>query len=161
MSGFDVRGPKFDGAYCTVDTFRHLLSDKLAIDHLRNVARCLKPGGIYVLGTHLLPKGGIKDKIYRWKGSRGKLTVHSSITILDVDSRMREETIGYTLRVGKQKYLSIYKLRTYTLRQFHNLLGQAGCFRIINVFDLDYDLNNPLKLDVNTEEAVCLLEKTT
>lgn len=159
MSSFSLKGPNFNGAYCTVDTFRHLLSNKQAVNHLRNVARYLKSGGIYILGIHLLPRTGIKDKIHRWKGSRGKLTVHSSITVLNVDPGKREETLGYSLRIDKQKYRSVYILRTYTIGQFRKLLSYADCFEIINVFDLDYNLSNTVRLDADTEEAVFLLRK--
>jgi len=159
MAGFKIKGPKFDGAYCTVDTFRHLLTNVEAVCHLQNVAQHLRSDGIYVLGLHLLPRQGIKDKIHRWKGSRGNLTVYSNIDVIDVSSRQRKETLRYTLRVGRQKYQSIYKLHTYTLGQFQKLLGKAGCFEIINVCDLNYDLNQPLKLSPNSEEAVFILRK--
>lgn len=158
MAGFAIKGPKFEGAYCTVDTFRHLLTDATAISHLRNVSRCLKKNGIYVLGLHLLPRQGLMEKLHRWHGSRGKLTVHSSINVLDVDRKHRTEILGYTLRTGIKRYRSVYSLRTYTIDQFHRLLDKANCFEIMNVYDLDYDLNKPVQLDTQSEEAVLLLK---
>ncbi len=47
---------KYDGIYCTVDTFRHLLTEKEARQHLLGVSKALKKNGIYVLGLHLLSK---------------------------------------------------------------------------------------------------------
>lgn len=161
MADFKIKGPKFDGAYCTVDTFRHLFTDNDALSHLHNVARYLGKNGIYVLGLHLLPRQGIKKKIHRWQGSRGRLTVRSDITVLDVNRKKREETLRYTLRTSKQKYQSDYKLRTYTLQQFKNLLARANCFEIVNVYDLDYDFNQPLKLNHDSEETVFILRKVT
>jgi hypothetical protein len=157
MARFKIKRAKFDGAFCTVDTFRHLLTEEEAISHLQNIARHLKKNSIYVLGLHLLPRQGIKNKVHRWQGSRGKLTVSSYITVLDVNRKQREETLNYTLQVGKQKYQSVYKLRTYTPGQFRKLLDQAGCFEIVNIYDLDYKLNKPVKLNADTEEAVFLL----
>jgi len=157
MTRFNISGPKFDGAFCTVDTFRHLLTDEEAISHLRNISCHLKKNSIYVLGLHLLPWQGIKQKVHRWQGSRGKLTVLSSIIVLDVNRRRREETLNYTLRAGKQKYQSVYKLRTYTLSQFQALLDKAGCFGIRSVYNLDYDQNQPVQLNEDSEEAVFLL----
>ena len=159
MARFSIKGPKFDGAFCTVDTFRHLLTDIEAISHLENVARHLVKNGIYVLGLHLLPRQDIKNKIHRWKGRRGNLTVYSKINVLEVNRKRRKETLGYTLRVDEKIYRSIYKLHTYTLSQFKKLLDEAGCFEIINVYDLDYDLKHPLKLDQESEEAVFILRK--
>ena len=160
MAQFNIKGPKFDGAFCTVDTFRHLLADDAAISHLRNIASHLKKNRIYVLGLHLLSRQGIKNKVHRWQGSRGKLIVSSYITVLDVNRKQREETLNYTLQVGKQKYQSVYKLRTYTPGQFRKLLNMAGCFEIENVYDLDYELNKPVKFNADTEEAVFILRKT-
>ena len=159
MADFRIKGPGFNGAYCTVDSFRHLLNDQDAVNHLKNVASHLKADGIYVLGLHLLPRQGIQAKLHRWKGSRGRLTVHTSIAVLDVNRKRREETLRYTLRTEKQKYQSVYKLRTYTLKQIRNLLDKAGCFELVNVYNLDYDLDHPLRLNAQSEEAVFILRK--
>src|SRR6056297_3240840 len=40
----------FDAAFCTYNTFRHLLSEKDAVTHLRSMADALAPGGLYILG---------------------------------------------------------------------------------------------------------------
>jgi hypothetical protein len=159
MADFAIRGPKFDGAYCTVDTFRHLLTEEQAVSHLQHIARHLKENAIYVLGLHLLPSSGFTKKVHRWQGNRGKLTVHSCITVLDVDRRKREEILHYTLRVRNKKYRSIYRLRTYTFTQFQNLLRKAGCFKIMSVHDLDYDLNKLKQINNDSEDIVCILKK--
>lgn len=142
-----------------VDTFRHLLTEAKAASHLQNIARHLKYNGIYILGLHLLPKGGVTKKVHRWQGNRGRLTVHSNITVLDVNRRKREETLSYMLRIGNNKYRSVYKLRTYTAGQFLNLLRKAGCFTIMNVHNLEYALNKPIKINQNSEDIICLLKK--
>jgi hypothetical protein len=71
MSKFRINSKKFDGAFCTVDTFRHLLMDDDAISHLQNVARHLRKNSVYVLGLHLLPRQGIRQKFHNWQGTRG------------------------------------------------------------------------------------------
>ena len=159
MANFNVAGKKFDGAFCTVDTFRHLFTDDEAVSHLQNVARHLRENSIYILGLHLLPRRGISQKVHRWSGTRGRLTVHSNITVLDINNKQRKETLGYTLRVDRQKYQSIYKLRTYTRSQFEKLLAKAGCFEVIKVYDLDYNPEKPVLLNSDTEEAVFILRK--
>lgn len=45
------RLPKFDIAFNTINTFRHLLDPGQALAHLTNTAASLARGGIYVLGT--------------------------------------------------------------------------------------------------------------
>src|SRR5438132_12037629 len=54
MSNFRL-GRLVDAAYCTVNTFRHLLTEQGARGHLECVAGSLRSGGIYLLGVHLLP----------------------------------------------------------------------------------------------------------
>ena len=48
------RPNSFDAAYCLIGTFRHLLTERDAIRHLRLTAEALKPGGVYVVGLDLV-----------------------------------------------------------------------------------------------------------
>lgn len=159
LATFDAGHEKFHAAFCTVDTFRHLLTDKAAITHLQRVARSLRPGGYYILGFHLLPVSGVSKQVHRWQGSRGRLTVKSEIRVLAVNRRRREETLRYTIRAKKQKFQSRYKLRTYTWQQFRQLLSRADCFDIGAVYDLEYDLSKSIIPDQHTEDAVFLLKR--
>ena len=143
-----------------VDTFRHLLTEDEAVSHLQSTARHLKNNGIYILGLHLLPEKGISGKIHRWQGNRGRLTVQSSITVLDLNRYKREEVLSYQLRVDDRKYNSVYKLRTYTSRQFMELLKKAGCFMIMGIHDLDYDMNKTILINRKSEDIVCILRKS-
>src|SRR5438045_4231775 len=54
MSDFRLGRP-VDAAYCTANTFSHLLTEQAARGHFDCIARSLRLGGIYVLGVHLLP----------------------------------------------------------------------------------------------------------
>src|SRR5262249_25079487 len=77
MADFHL-GWQVDAAYCTVNTFRHLLTEKAARGHLECIARSLRVGGIYVLGLHLLPSHVHReDTTRRWtqQRGRGKVTV--------------------------------------------------------------------------------------
>jgi len=71
MSDFRL-GQPVDVAYCTVSTFRHLLTEQVARSHLECIVDSLRPGGIYVLGLHLLPLNVNKDGTKRWTERRGK-----------------------------------------------------------------------------------------
>src|SRR6266446_1874008 len=65
MSNFRLARP-VDAAYCTVNTFRHLLTEQAARGHLECVAGSLCPGGIYLLGLHLLPLDTDPEDDARW-----------------------------------------------------------------------------------------------
>src|SRR5215467_11160001 len=54
MSNFRIGQPA-DAAYCVINTFRYLLTERAARCHLERIAASLRPGGIYILGLHLLP----------------------------------------------------------------------------------------------------------
>lgn len=155
---------KFDGAFCTVDTFRHLLSEEAAISHLVRVAAHLRNNATYVLAMHLLPEQGVTTREVRWQHARGRLRVKTTMTVLGVDETRREENIRITLQASTpktvKKYRSEYSLRTYTLRQFRDLLDRAGVFEIGACYDHDYDLAKPQSPDPGSEDIVFLLRKS-
>jgi len=163
MRTVTVRKAGFDGAYCTVDTFRHLPSDQAAIIHLQGVNRALTRDGVYILGLHVVPKCGIRKTSYRWQGTRGRLRVHTTISILDVDNSRREETLAYILKVRKPSmthtYRSVYKLRTYTLDQLKRIVTAAGGFEIMSVYDVDKAYTGPVVPGPNSENLIFILRK--
>jgi len=163
MASFKNQGKKYDAAYCTVDTFRHLTSSKLATQHLVRVANSLKKNGLYVLGLHLIPEHGVITKTTNWTAKRGRLTVKTSMKFLKLDKINRTETLKVTLKSKtdkqSQQYESIYKLRTYTLKQFNSLLIKTNVFEIMETYDHYYDLSKPIRLDNRSDYAVFVLRK--
>lgn len=163
MADFHVGAKKYDGAYCTVDTFRHLLSEKEAEQHLINVSKALKKNGLYILGLHLFPERDFINKVTRWTARRGCLTVNTSMTMLDLNKKKRTETLKVVLnqrtKTQNSNYESIYKLRTYSLKQFNKLLSSVNVFEIINAYDHYYDLSSPIMLDKASDYAVFVLRK--
>lgn len=160
---FPIKPAKFDGAYCTVDTFRHLLTEKQAKQHLINVAKSLKNNGIYVIGLHLLPKQGITNKVSRWTSRRGRLTVKTSMTLIGQDKKKRTETLSVILKAitktQSNQYESVYKLRTYTLKEFYKLVSMTKVFEIESIFDYDYDFSRPAVLNEKSDYGVFILRK--
>ncbi len=163
MAHFNTRANEYDAAYCTVDTFRHLLSEKQAEQHLINMAKSLKKGGLYILGLHLMSETGIINKVTRWTAKRGALTVNTSMTMLEIDKKKRTETLKVVLKPEttnkKESHTSVYQLRTYTLKQLMRLFNKVSKFEIVNAYDEYYDISSPLTLNAKTEYAVLLLRK--
>jgi SAM-dependent methyltransferase len=165
MADFRVKANKYDAAFCTVDTFRHLLFEKQAEQHLLNVSNALKKNGIYILGLHLIPEKGTLNKVTRWTAKRGRLAVKTSMTMLELDKKKRRETLKVILKPetnstsSKEKYTSIYPLRTYTLKQLMKLLDKVSTFEIVNAYDEFYDISKPVRLNSNSDYAVLLLRK--
>lgn len=163
MANFSIKGKKFDGAFCTVDTFRHLLTEKQAEQHLINVANVLKKNGIYILGLHLLTNKKNTSKVIHWKNKRGRLTLKTSMTMLELDRKKRKETLKVVLRpetsIKKESHTSIYPLRTYTLKQLNRLLDKTCVFKIDSVYDEYYDINQPISLNDKSDYSVLVLRK--
>lgn len=162
MSDFKTRS-KCDIAFCTVDSFRHLLSEQQALAHLHCMAKALKPNGIYVLGMHLLTDKVVSSRVIRWANSRGRLLLKTSMSLAEMNTSKRRETLKVVMQpvtnVKKDKHVSVYDLRTYTLKQFQSLLARSGMFRIIAAYDEYYDLDKPIQLSDKSEYAVFILQR--
>jgi SAM-dependent methyltransferase len=157
MSNFRLGRP-VDAAYCTVNTFRHLLTERAAYSHLKSVAGSLRRGGIYLLGLHLLPLGADPEDNARWTQSRGETTVTVTLRMLRTDLRRRIESLRVCLLVhhGAKEFRlrHEFQLRTYTVRQFRRLLGSIPSLELCNIYDSRYDIEQPFAL--NDKIAYCL-----
>jgi len=157
MSNFRLGRP-VDAAYCTVNTFRHLLTEQAARGHLECVARSLCPGGIYLLGLHLLPSDADPEDDACWTEWRRDTKVTVTLRVLRTDLRRRIENLRVCLLVRHgSKELRLrheFQLRTYTAAQFRRLLGSVSLLELCNIYDCRYNIEQPFA--VNDKVAYCL-----
>ncbi len=162
MTNFKIYN-KYDGIYCTVDTFRHLLSENDAKRHMLCVKNALKKNGIYILGLHLISEEKKIDKVTQWTAKRGRLTVKTIMSMIKLDKVRRRETLEVKLRIKtnthNDSFTSIYQLRTYTLAQLKKILKNVPELEIESVYNEYYDLSNPITLNPGVDYAVILLRK--
>ncbi len=162
MSNFRIGGTA-DAAYCVVDTFRHLLTEQAARSHLECIARSLRPGGIYVLGLHLLPFGADKEDSDCWTQRRCETKVTVTVRLLRTDRRRRIEDVQVCLVArGRSKELRLqhaFQLRTYTPRQFRRLLDSVPSLELCDVYDFRYDIEQPSALNDETAYTVFILRR--
>ncbi len=162
MTHFELSCP-VDGAYSTFDGFRHLLTEEAAASHLQSVARCLRPGGVYLLGFHLLPPDADEECTERWCESRGRTRVTVTLRVLATDRRRRIEKLRVCLLVragGRQMRLRHdFEFRMYTAGQFIELLAKVPELELVDVYDFWYDINEPLTLDDEMSDTVFVLKK--
>ncbi len=153
----------FDAAYNTFDSFRHLLTEEEARRHLEAVAESLRPGGIYVLGFHLLPPDAAEECIERWTERRGPTAVTVTLRVLAADRRQRIERIRISLLVRQgaiaRRYRDEFPLRLYTARQFRRLLATVPQWELCEVFDFWYEIDRPLRLTDELSDAVFILRR--
>ena len=163
MSDFCLSRP-VDAAYCTVNTFRHLLTEQAARGHLRCTADSLRRGGIYILGLHLLPLGVDKKDVLRWTTRRGKTKVTVTLRVLCVDLRHRLENFRVSLLVRQPGPKEVrlrheFQIRTYTARQFRRLLDSVPSLELCDVYDFRYDIGHPLSLNDEMAYNVFVLRR--
>ncbi len=154
MSNFRL-ARSVDAAYCTVNTFRHLLTEQAARGHLECIAGSLCPGGIYLLGLHLLPLDAEPEDDACWTEWRGETKVTVTLRMLRIDLRRRIENLRVCLLVRRgSKELRLrheFQLRTYTARQFRRLLGSVSSLELCNIYYSGYDIRR--QPDLNDEIA--------
>lgn len=160
----DFRLPKkVDVAFNMINSFRHLLSEDMAAAHLRCMADCLKPGGLYVLGLHLTPTAGEPMTEESWSARRGHLTINTHLQTMDLDRRKRTERCRMRLDIytptQRRQIVDELVFRTYTADQFEKLLAGASQFEVAELFDFSYRIERPIEIDAETQDVVFILKK--
>ena len=160
----DFRLPRpVDAAFCTFSSFRHLLTEEAARGHLECVAESLRPGGIYILGLHLVPPDASPECIERWRERRGRTEVAVDLRVVAFDRRKRVERLRVSLLVrrGAQVFRirDEFPLRLYTAAQIRKLLASVPQFELLDVYDFWYEIDEPLKLDNEISDTVFILRK--
>lgn len=150
-------------AFNMINSFRHLTTEHAARGHLQCVANALCKGGLYILGPHLTPTVGQPTEEEAWSGRRGHLCVNTHMWTTDRNLRRREEKFGMTYDVYTPtktfRLADKIVFRTYTARQFRNLLASVPDLEIAEVFDFTYRFDSPVKLGPGLEDAVFVLRK--
>jgi 2-polyprenyl-3-methyl-5-hydroxy-6-metoxy-1,4-benzoquinol methylase len=162
MVDFDFQEP-FDAAFNAINTFRHLETEATALKHLKCVARHLKPGGIFILSLHLVPKGGELWGTERWGTRLPELSVSYSLTVTEVDLKKRMETLKITMNVkeaGNQYRLQDQiRLRLYNVDQLKELLAKAKQLRLVGVHDFWFNIRERRRLSHSTCDTVLILQR--
>lgn len=162
MADFRLRR-KVDAAFNTINSFRHLDTERKAENHLRCVASALAKGGIYALGLHLIPARGPRCEEESWSARRGSLIVNSRMKSVRLDLKRREELVRLVFDVytpRRQFRLDDeFPFRTYTADQLRHLLGRVKELELVEVYDFTYDIDEPIKIGPTTEDVICILRK--
>ena len=162
LADFQIPAP-VDLAYCFCNTFRHLLSLRSAENHLRCVAKALKPGGIYLLGMHIMPVDVDPQDEERWSASRGGVKVTTTMTVLETMSRQRKEVLRIKMDVDSptDRFRTVCEttLRLYNVAEIRKLLGRVREFELVETYDFLYDADDPIRLDEYSSDVVFVLRK--
>jgi SAM-dependent methyltransferase len=162
MTHFNLPEPA-DAAVCMVNSFRHLLSEADARRHLECVAANLRPGGIYILGLHLVPPDADEESIERWRTREGRTLVSTDLRVVAVDHERRIEMLQVSLRVRRGerqwRFRGRFDLRLYNATQIRSLLESVPAFELCDVYDFWYEIDYPLELNDEISDTVLILKK--
>lgn len=163
MTAFALRRP-VDAAFCTFNTFRHLLTDQAALDHLHAMAAAIRPGGLYILGFHIIPLDADEECIERWKASHAGTEVSITLKVTSFDRRQRLERLRASVTARRPSGATIrckseFSLRLYTAAQVRRLLAHVDAFEVAEIFDFDYDLQATRELDNDLTDALFVLRR--
>ena len=149
----------FAVAFNPVNTFRHLLRPREASAHLREVARALLPGALYLVGMSFSRYGEEEATEDVWTARRGRISVRQIVQYLPPEPDTRMETVISHVQVdrpGGRDYLdSTYQLRSYDLDQWKGLIGRSP-LRRVGAID---DLGNVVTDDIETNYQIEVLRK--
>lgn len=162
MADFTVPKP-YDASFNTINSFRHLSTEALAVAHLKCMAGAIRPGGFYALGLHLTPTEAPPTDEEAWSARRGNLQVNTKMWPLSRDPKRRIERFGMRFDVYRPtEQLRIEDqlvLRSYTAKQFNQLLAKVPEWTVEEVYDFRYRINEPVEIDGSSEDVVYILKR--
>ncbi len=131
---------KFGLIVNVLSTFRHLMSERDALAHLRLMAGALEPGGIFILGLDLSIYGQDEPDEEVWECRQGGRRANHIVMSIPADPETRREKIinFVTTTKGKKDTVleSSYDLRSYSADELESLLAKSP-LRIEAVYGYD------------------------
>jgi SAM-dependent methyltransferase len=125
MTSFRPRST-YDLAFNLLSTFRHLMTDRDALAHLRVTYDALNPGGIFILGLDLAAYGEDQQDEEVWVVRKGRKTFRHVMMTLPPERRARREKIVNFVTMptprGEKVLESAYDLRSYDANEIAALI---------------------------------------
>ncbi len=135
---------RFDLAFNTINTIRHLPDDRAMLDHFAQIAQALKPGGVYVVGLSLSHYGHEGPAEDVWTASRGSLRVTQIVQYEPPSRRGRSERVHSHFVIERPRGTvhrdSSYTLRSYNLAQWSALIKRSPLRLIASIDEQSREL---------------------
>ena len=162
MADFKVH-KRYDIAFNTINSFRHLGSESAARGHLDSMASAIRKGGLYLLGVHLTPTKAPPSEGEAWSARRGHLSINTYMWTRDRNPKRRVERFGIRFDVHcptrSFRIEDELVLRSYTQKQMDALIASSEQWESVATFDFGYDLKHPIEVDAMTEDVVYVLRR--
>lgn len=158
-----VTAAPVDIAICPVNTIRHLLTEVDVQRFFRTVAESVRPGGLFIVGLHLIPPDAAEDDAERWTAKHAATTVTVSLKVTDFNRRKRLERLKFSLRVrsGRKdlRLVSEFDYRLYTAAQMKRTIAAANDWELLSVHDFFYDIEESFPLTDELGDTVLVLRR--
>ncbi|MBI5245737.1 MAG: class I SAM-dependent methyltransferase [Elusimicrobia bacterium] len=116
---------RFGLIFNLLSTFRHLMTDKEALAHLKLMAGALEPDGIFVLGLDLSKYGEDQPDEEVWECRQGgRRAKHVVMSLPPETDTRRERIINFVTSKGAVLESS-YDLRSYSADELQELIGRS------------------------------------
>ncbi|QDT07657.1 Tellurite resistance protein TehB [Rubripirellula lacrimiformis] len=162
MSDFRVKR-RYDIAFNTINSFRHLGTEKAARQHLECMGQAVRVGGLYLLGVHLTPTDVPPSESESWSARRGHLSINTHMWTNSRDKKTRIEKFGIRFDVHSPsrsfRIADELVLRSYTPKQMDRLIASSECWEVVETYDFAYELNEPIEVDSTTEDVVYVMKR--
>ena len=160
----DFRVPRrYDIAFNTINSFRHLSSELAARRHLQSMGAAIREGGLYLLGVHLTPTKVPASETESWSARRGHLAINTHMWTKARDPQKRVERFGIRFDVHRPtesfRIVDELVLRSYTPAQMNRLIRSSQCWETVETFSFAYDLDDPIVVDGTSEDVVYVLRR--
>jgi SAM-dependent methyltransferase len=162
MANFKVRR-KYDLGFNTINSFRHLTTEKAARNHLQAMGDAVRKGGIYLLGVHLTPSTVPPSETESWSARRGHLSINTHMWTHARDPKTRVERFGIYFDVHRPsqslRIVDELVLRSYTPAQMNRLIRSSDCWDVVATHDFAYEIDEPIEVDASTEDVVYVMRR--
>jgi SAM-dependent methyltransferase len=162
MTCFETKA-RYDVAFNTINSFRHLPSEAAAEGHMASMGRCVRKGGLYLLGVHLTPTKAKPSEGESWSARRGHLSINTHMWTVDRNPTKRVERFGIRFDIHTPtrswRIDDVLVLRSYTAAQMQRLIDKSGVWEVVETYDFCYDVGAPVKIDASSEDIVYVLRR--
>jgi SAM-dependent methyltransferase len=160
----DFKTPKkYDLAFNTINSFRHLSTEAASLGHLRCMGDAIRRGGLYLLGIHLTPTEAAPSETESWSARRGHLAVNTHMWTIERNRRKRVERFGIRFDIHTPSRTwridDVLVLRSYTMPQMQQLIAESGCWDCVETYDFTYNAHSPIVVDAGSEDVVYVLRR--
>ena len=129
-------------AFCLINTIRHLSDGRSIAAHLREIARVLRPGGVYAVGLSLTAYGREEPAEDHWHARRAGIDVRQVVQYIPpgdaANPEPRSELVVSHLTITRRGRVehrdAAYRLRTYDLSQWLGVISRSP-LRVLAVVD--------------------------